>query len=303
MNEETIVTTATNVVGEVTHQVASSVTGQVAQSREFLDRALDWLASNGVEYAINVLGALLILLLGGLVLKLLKGLLRKTLRKAAKQNPIFENFLVSVVSKCGWAVLVVLALGRLGVDVGPLVAGLGVTGFILGFAFQESLSNLAAGMMIALNRPFDVGDYVTAGGQEGSVSALDMIATVLTTADNRKIVLPNRVVWGAPIVNFTAQGRRRCEFQIGIAYGESVERAKEIALKAVATIPEALGDPAPTAGIAAFSDSAVTIWVRAWAKSEDYFTVLGGAQERVKEAFDKAGVAIPFPQVDVHLVK
>ena len=216
---------------------------------------------------------------------------------------LLADFICSVVTKACWAVLLVMVLGRLGVNVTPLIAGLGVTGFILGFAFQESLGNLASGMMIALNEPFKVGDFVDAAGLSGTILEVNMMATVMKTADNKRIVLPNKSVWGGPIVNYNALGLRRVDLQVGIDYGEDVTRAVDVILEAIAHVPGVLQDPAPAVAVASLNDSAVQINVRPWAKSADYWPVAAATLTEVKSALEKAGIKIPFPQIEVHTAK
>jgi small conductance mechanosensitive channel len=263
--------------------------------------AASWLSEHGMEMLGRCVAALVILILGGIVVKLATIAFHKALQKSKRVNPLLEKFLASVASKTGWAVVLMLVLGKLGVDVGPLVAGLGVTGFIVGFACQESLSNLAAGIMIALNQPFKVGDYIIAGGVEGSVLELNMMAAVLATADNKRVTVPNKSVWGGPITNFSALGKRRVDTVVGIAYGSDIEKAVRIAREAVVQVPGVLEDPAPAVAVASLDASAVMLNVRPWANCADYWAVYSGAQRAVKEAFDKNGVRIPFQQIDVHV--
>ena len=258
----------------------------------------------GLVYAERIGLAVLLLLVGWIVIRLIRATLVKALQKGVKKETLLTTFVVSVVSKALWAVLIVLVLGRIGVEVGPLIAGLGVTGFIIGFACQESLGNLASGIMIALNQPFRVGDAVNVAGNAGTVREVNMMATVLVTPDNHTIVIPNKSAWGSPIVNYTVRGQRRGEFKIGIAYGENVARATKIALDAIAAkVPAAMPEPAPAVVVASFDDSAVTLGVRVWAKNDVFFGVMDDSMRAVKEAFDANGISIPFPQLDVHLDK
>ena len=250
-----------------------------------------------------MLSALLILLIGGLVVKGIVAAVRKSLAKAKRVDELLRTFICSVVSKTCWAILFVVALGRLGVDVGPLVASLGVTGVVLGFAFKESLGSLASGLMIALNHPFRVGDYIIAGGVEGSVTELNMMATVLATADNKKITVPNASVWGSAITNFSALGKRRVDTVVGVAYGTDLTKAVEVARAALTNVPGVLDDPAPAVAVGSLGKSAVTINVRPWAACADYWAVFSGAQQAVKEAFEREGITIPFPQINVHMAK
>lgn len=303
-----VVETAANATNAVTcaAQTASAklvdtVSRQAAEGQAALKQATSWLTENGLDLAVNVLAAVLILLVGGLVVKGIVAAVRKSLSKAKRVDELLRTFICSVVSKTCWAILFVVALGRLGVDVGPLVASLGVTGVVLGFAFKESLGSLASGLMIALNHPFKVGDYIIAGGVEGSVTELNMMATVLATADNKKITVPNASVWGSAITNFSALGKRRVDTVVGVAYGTDLTKAVSVARAALAKVPGVLADPAPAVAVGALGDSAVTINVRPWAACADYWAVFSGAQQAVKEAFEREGISIPFPQLNVHM--
>lgn len=262
-----------------------------------------WLQTRGADFGLRVVSAALIFAVGALVIHFLNKALNKILEKSRfGKTSLLAKFVVSICEKTAWAFVIVIVLGKLGVDVGPLIAGLGVTGFVLGFAFQESLGSLAAGLMIAFTRPFKVGDYVAVAGFEGTITELDMMAVILATGDNRKITIPNKQAWGAPIVNYSALALRRVDFVVGIAYGADISLARETAVKTLAEIPGVLKDPAPLAEVKSLDDSAVTLTVRAWVKNADYWTVFFAGNRLIKEAFDAAGVAIPFPQLDVHMV-
>ena len=284
-------------VGEVTQALAS----QVDSGREIMTVALAWFAENGISFLVNLLTALLLLLVGAHVITLATNATSKALAKTGRVNALLQNFLCSVVNKTAWVLLLMIVLQRLGINIAPLIAGLGVTGFILGFAFQESLGNLAAGMMIAINQPFKVGDYVAVGGIEGSVSELNMMATTLATADNKKVVVPNKVVWGAAITNYSATDKRRVELAIGIAYGEDIGKAKRVAMDVLRAHPLVLKDPAPLVEVLTLGDSAVNLVLRPWSKPTDYWTVYFEALQAVKEAFDKNDIELPFPQLDVRM--
>lgn len=274
---------------------------QVSQTASKL---MDWLATTGAAYGLRIVAALVILLVGAIVIRYAAKALEKILEKTRLgEKSLVAKFLVSVAVKVAWAFLVVIVLGKLGVDVGPIIAGLGVTGFILGFAFQESLGSLAAGLMIAVNKPFKVGDFVSVAGLDGSITALDMMAVTLATPDNRKITIPNKQAWGAPIINFSALDKRRVDIAVSIAYGADITLAKKTALETIKAVPGVLADPAPMAEVKSLDDSAIALTLRAWSKTPDYWNVYFAGIQSVKESFDRAGVAIPFPQIDVHMVK
>ena len=281
--------------------LSGTVGQQIDQGRELVQQVLTWLTQNGVSFALNLVLTILLLVVGAFVIKGLTAAVRGSLRKTKRVNELLERFICSAVSKTCWAFLIVLALQRLGINVGPLIAGLGVTGFIVGFACQESLSNFASGIMIALNRPFKVGDYVITAGVEGAVRELNMMATVLTTPDNKCVTVPNKAVWGSAITNFSALETRRVDVAVGIDYGADIGKARQTAIDVLTQIPEVLSDPAPMAEVSKLDDSQVLLTVRGWCKTVDYWTVYFAAAQKLKEGFAAGGVPIAFPQLDVHL--
>ena len=297
----------TNEVAQASAAVAEKVSGEVSQQinqgAALWSQIVTWLTEKGVGFAINVLVAVLMLIVGWFVIKGIRAAVSKMILKKDQAPTLFSAFIVSVVSKACWAFLIVMVLGRLGVNVGPLIAGLGVTGFILGFAFQESLGNLASGLMIAINQPFKVGDYVIVAGLEGTVLKVDMMATVLATADNKKVVIPNKSAWGAPITNFSALGTRRVDLTVGIDYGSDVAKAIKVALEALPLVPNVLKAPAPSVSVASLDDSQVTLNIRPWTDGANYWAVYNDAQVAIKSAFEKNGIDIPFPQLTVHMDK
>lgn len=268
---------------------------------ESLSHAMTYLTERGTAFALNFAMALAMLLLGWWIIRLMTAGLQKAITLGGRKRTLFSDFATSVFSKACWAVLIVMALGRLGVNVGPLIAGLGVTGFILGFAFQETLGNFASGMMIALNEPFKVGDFVEVAGFSGSVISVNMMATILATADNKKIVVPNKSAWGSPITNYSSLGKRRVDLTVGVSYGEDIARAVEVARAAVGALPGVLAEPKMRVAPASFDESAVTLVVRPWVKASDYWDVHAAAIQAIHKAFEREGISIPFPQLDVHL--
>ncbi len=292
---------AAGAVQKPVEDVTRAFTAEMNSGREMVDVALRWLAENGASFVVNVLVAVLLLLIGSHVIRLSTRATHKALQKTGRVNTLLQNFLCSVVNKIGWILLAMIVVQRLGVNIAPLIAGLGVTGFILGFAFQETLGNLASGMMIAINQPFKVGDYVAVGGIEGSVMELNMMAATLTTGDYKKVVVPNKVIWGAAITNYTAMDKRRVDMAIGIAYGVDIGKARQIALDVMRSHPLVLSGPAPIVEVLSMGDSAVNLVMRPWTKPEDYWTVLFAVNQAVKEAFDKNGIEIPFPQLEVRM--
>ena len=256
------------------------------QAADAVRPVVEWLQTQGLVLGSRVISALLILMVGALVIKGISAFLRHALeQRVTGENEMLIKFVVSVAVKTCWAFLFVVVLGRLGVEVGPLIAGLGATGLIIGFAFQESLGSLAAGIMLALNKPFKVGDFVTVAGFEGTVKALDMMAVTLATGDNRRVTIPNKSAWGSPIVNYTALGMRRVDLLFSVAYGTDLAAARALVLATVSKVPGALADPAPVSMVSALDESSIKIGARAWCRSGDYWAVYNGAVEAVNNAF------------------
>ncbi|MCL1919635.1 MAG: mechanosensitive ion channel family protein [Kiritimatiellaeota bacterium] len=288
---------------EVANHMVKVVQKEVNNVQKMTETIIEWFVKNSAQFFLDVLIACVIALVGAYLIRLLTFSTRKLLQKSHRVNELIEVFICSVVQKVAWGILLMLILQRLGINVAPLIAGVGVMGFIIGFACQESLANLAAGMMIALNQPFKVGDFVLAGEVQGSVTELNMMATTLLTPDYKKITVPNKVIWGSPITNYSAMGRRRVEITVGIAYSASIEKAKQVALDTLRANPLVLTDPAPIAEVVSFGDSSVNFVLRPWCKPSDYWAVHFAVTRAIKEAFDKNGIEIPFPNRTVHLLQ
>lgn len=282
-------------------EVSNALTQQMDSGRAVLDAALRWLVENGASFLVSLLVAALLLIIGARIVHLFTVSTRKALQRSGRVNVLLETFICSVVHKAGWALLLMIVVQRLGINIAPLIAGLGVTGFILGFAFQESLGNLAAGMMIALNQPFKVGDYVSAGGVEGTVKELNMMAATLATADNKKVMVPNKVIWGTPITNYSAMDRRRVEISACVAYGSDISKVRRIALEVLRANPLVLSDPEPIAEVISLGDSSVNLALRPWTKPGDYWKVFFAVNQSLMEAFIRNGIEIPFPQLEVRM--
>ena len=197
---------------------------------------------------------------------------------------------------------VLIALSQLGISLGPLLAGLGIAGFVIGFALQDSLSNFASGMMILIYRPFDVGDIVEAGTVFGTVSHMSLVNTTILTIDNQTLVVPNNKIWGDVIKNVTAQSTRRVDLVFGISYSDDIPLAERVLKDIVESHEMVLEDPEPMIKLHELGDSSVNFVVRPWVKTDDYWDVYWDVMRAVKLRFDKEGISMPFPQCDVHLL-
>jgi small conductance mechanosensitive channel len=195
----------------------------------------------------------------------------------------------------------VIAVSQLGVDVGPLLAAIGAAGFIIGFALQGTLSNFAAGIMILMYQPFDVGDAVEVAGVSGAVEKMTLVSTTIKSWDNKQIVVPNNSIWGDVITNITGNAIRRVDMVFGIGYDDDIEKAQSVLESIIADHEKVLKDPEPTIKLHELGDSSVNFVVRPWARKEDYWGLYWDITKEVKRRFDKEGISIPFPQRDVHI--
>jgi small conductance mechanosensitive channel len=198
---------------------------------------------------------------------------------------------------------VLIALAQVGISLGPLLAGLGVAGFIIGFALQDTLSNFAAGMLILIYRPFDVDDFVEVGGVSGMVNHMSLVNTTILTFDNQTLVVPNSKIWGDVIKNVTAQTIRRVDMVFGISYTDDIPKTERILQEILDSQEAVLDDPEPIVRVHELGDSSVNFIVRPWVETGDYFETYWAITRAVKMRFDEEGISIPFPQTDVHLYK
>ncbi len=267
-----------------------------------LPRILDATLPLVTTYGLRILGAVLILLAGRIGAGLVSRLVRTALVRA-KSDPALVGFVNSLVYYGVLTFAVVAALSSFGIQTASFVAVLGAAGLAVGLALQGSLSNFAAGVLILVFRPFRIGDLVEVSGHKGTVQEIGIFTTTLHSLDNQKIIVPNADIMGTTIVNVNANPVRRVDLTAGIAYHDDIGRAKEVLEGLLANHPKVLDDPAPTVEVAELGDSSVNFVVRPWVKTEDYWDVYFQLTRSIKEAFDRAGISIPFPQRDVHLYR
>jgi small conductance mechanosensitive channel len=218
-----------------------------------------------------------------------------------KLSELLRRMTVSIVRNLIIVLGILIALSQVGISLGPLLAGLGVVGFVVGFALQDSLSNFAAGMMILIYRPFDVGDLIEAGGVSGKVSHMSLVNTTILTLDNQTIVVPNNKIWGDIVKNVTAQTMRRIDMVFGVSYSDDIPKTEKVLQEILDSHEKVLENPEPIVRLHELADSSVNFIVRPWVKKEDYWEVYWDVTRAVKMRFDEEGISIPFPQRDVHM--
>jgi len=249
----------------------------------------------------NVITALIVMVVGYFVAAIVSKYVRKVMIKA-KLAKILAEFTYRIVKVILLIFVFSIAIGFLGVDVGAALVSISVVfGLVFGLAFQDTLGNLTAGFMIAVTKPFKKDDYVEVAGLSGSIANVGISITTLITLDNKRVIIPNSKVWGAPIINYTALKTRRIDMNVGISYSDDISKAISIAMKLLKNHKDVLKDPAPMVAVDELADSSVNLIIRPWVKTEDYWTTKWELTQKIKESFDKEEISIPFPQTDVHL--
>jgi small conductance mechanosensitive channel len=264
---------------------------------------IDWAQSpeGGIRW-LRMLGfALLILFVTWILQRFAGGAVRRIVDRQHAMSDLLKNFAVTMAGRVVWGLGAIVALGAIGVEVGPFMAAIGAGGFIIAFAMQDSLSNLFSGVMIMIYRPFDVGDFVDIAGVAGTVQHVSLVSTGLRTGDNKLLIIPNNSIWGGIITNATGADTRRVDMTFGIGYTDDVDRALDLLKQMVEEHELVLEDPAPNIRVHELADSSVNIICRPWTKTEDYWSVFWDLQQTVKKRFDAEGISIPYPQHDVHV--
>jgi len=251
-------------------------------------------------WGLKLLGATVILLLG----MWLSRRLSKTLDRAferAHMEATLRGFLRNIAYAAMLVIVVVAALQSLGVPTTSVMAVLGAAGLAIGLALKDSLSNIASGVMLIVQRPFHVGDFVQAAGLEGTVDQIRVFQTKLRTIDNRVVVVPNSLITTAPIINFTANPQRRIDLAVGVGYEDDLKAARAVLLEVANANPLVLGDPAPEALVTALGESSVNLELRAWVNTGDYGKARSELTAAVRDGLIERGLNIPYPQRDLHV--
>jgi small conductance mechanosensitive channel len=266
------------------------------------DRVWDMVIEEGPNLLVNIFLLVIIFLAFRKLANLIQPLLERALENSQLElSKLLRRMVVSIVRNVIIILGGLIALSQIGISLGPLLAGLGMVGLVIGFALQDTLSNFAAGMMILIYRPFDVGDLVEAGSVSGTVHHMSLVNTTIMTLDNQTIIVPNNKVWGDVIRNVTAQTIRRVDMTFGISYTDDIPKTERILLEILASHEKVLDEPEAIVKLNELGDSSVNFVVRPWINSDDYLDVYWDVTRAVKMRFDEEGISIPFPQRDVHL--
>lgn len=266
---------------------------------KYYDKAVELILSYGPK----LIGAIIVWIVGGIVIKVIVNSFERILNKRDIDDSL-KPFLKGIVKSLLRVMLVISVLGMLGIEMTSFVAILGAAGLAVGMALSGTLQNFAGGVMILIFKPFKNGDLIEAQGHTGVVKEIQIFNTILKTPDNKTIIIPNGGLSTSSMVNYSTEEHRRVDWTFGIGYGDKTEQAKELLNKLMTEDSRILNNPAePFVAVSELADSSVNFAVRAWVKAEDYWGVFFDMNEKVYNTFNKEGINIPFPQMDVHVHK
>ena len=269
---------------------------EVEKVNEYTELASDLVMQHGP----GLLLAVATLLIGLWIINAIsRGFGRQFERSGMEQT--LRNFLNSLISVGLKALLLISVASMVGIETTSFIAVLGAAGLAVGLALQGSLANFAGGVLILIFRPYKVGDFVEAGGHSGVVKSIEIFSTVLTTGDNKTIIIPNGAVSNSAITNYSTQATRRVDIVFGIGYDDDIKKAKDVLSELIAADERILKDPEPMIVVSNLGDSTVDITTRSWVNSADYWGVFFDLTEKTKLAFDANGISIPYPQTDIHV--
>ena len=285
---------------------ANAVSGaQIAVNDDagFWAKYSSWIYSKegGVKLGIQLLKFFAIMMIFWALAAFVRRVVRRAAEKSNRFSELLEQFMIKISFRAMMLVGLLVALGTVGINVAALLTVIGGASFIIAFALQDTLSNFAAGVMLLIYRPFDVGDAVDVGGVTGKIDQVSLVSTTIKTFDNKVVLVPNKNVWGQIITNSSASKERRVDMIFGIGYDDDSEKAKQILRQIVSDHELVLDEPEPMIQLHELADSSVNFICRPWVKTENYWQVHWDILKQAKSEFDQAGISIPYPQQDVHI--
>lgn len=268
-----------------------------------LDMNWEWMMANLWQYGENIIGALLVLTIGWMVAKFAANTVRRGLDKRERLDPLIKLICVKIIRGTILLITLVAVLSKFGVQTATIIAIIGGLGLAVGLALQGSLSNIASGIMLMVIRPFTVGQVIKASGEVYIIDDIGLIATKAHLPDGPKVTMPNNKLWGSEIVNLSTMhdDLRRLDENFGISYTDDIDRAFAIITSVLDADERYLKEPDRLIAVTSLDDSSVNVLCRVWVKPADWWLAKLDLIKNVKQAFDREGITIPFPQRDVHL--
>ncbi len=266
--------------------------------QKLLEQVYIWLSAFGLK----LLAAVAILVLGRITVKLIRKSIIRIMRRRKIEETI-TSFTASLSYTLLWIFVILAALASLGVETTSFMTVIGAAGLAIGLALQGSLSNIAAGFLLIFFRPFKVGDFVEISKVTGIIDKISIFTTEFLTPDNKREIVPNSSIMNGVIINYTAEDKRRIDLTIGVGYESDLQQVKEVIKSVIDNHKKILKDPEPMVRLGKMNDSSLDFIVRTWVQTKDYWDVFFDLNEEIKLALDKAKITIPYPQMDVHLLK
>ena len=275
---------------------------EVAENPGIIRTWLEGLVPDLLNFALQVVIALVVYVIGGKIIKLILKMLSRGMERRGTDEGV-KQFLLPLVKYSLYVILIFIIMGLFGIATTSAVAVLGSAGVAVGLALQGSLSNFAGGVLILLLKPFRVGDYIVehSGGKEGTVTEISIFYTKLLSADNKMILVPNGTLANCTVTNVSGMEKRRVDVEVGIAYEADIRTAKEVLKKVAAEDEARIKEEEPIVFVDSLGDSSVNMGVRIWVEAENYWSTKWRLTENVKYALDEAGISIPYPQLDVQI--
>lgn len=277
---------------------AQAGTESIDKVQQLLQKLLDW----GINAGGHIIGALLIFLIGRFLIGILNKMLARILERRHVDAGI-QSFTKSLVNILLTVLLIVAIVNKLGVETTSFAALLASAGVAVGMALSGNLQNFAGGLIVLLFRPYKVGDWIESQGESGTVREIQIFHTILTTADNKVVYIPNGALSSGTIVNYSREDTRRVEWIIGVEYGENFDKIEDVTRRIIAADSRILDTPTPFIALHALDASSVNIVIRVWVKSEDYWGVYFDINKTIYAVYNKEGIGFPFPQLTVHQAK
>lgn len=254
-----------------------------------------------IEYGLDLVGAILILFIGWIVANWIQKRIRKAGQKSEKLDETLTTIFAKTAKVVVMVVVIIAVLQQFGVQTASLLAVVGAAGLAIGLAWQGTLSDIAAGIMILIMRPFKIGDAVEVAGTSGVIDEIGLVLTKMHTFDNVAVYMPNSDIWGTKIMNYAKNDNRRVDMVFGFGYDDDIDKAMQIAREILEADERVLSDPEPQIAVSELGDSSVNIIVRPWTAKENYWDLKFDVTKRIKERYDEEGLSIPYPQRDVHV--
>lgn len=285
-------------VSDVFEKTVEDVTEKASISyiEKWVQAAIEW----SIAFLPKLISAIIIFVVGWWLASLAAKIILRAMKRTHADVTVI-TFLNSMIKNILRVIVVISVLGQLGVNVTSIVTALGAATVAVGLALQSTMSNVASGTLIILNKPFKVGDYLQFEGLQGTVTKIEMMNTYMKSADNKEIIIPNSKLTADSIINYSSLGIRRLDLNFTIGYDDDISKAKSVLLKIITRNPMVLKDPEPLIGVSSHNESSVGIDVKIWCKCEDYFPLFYSMQEEVKNQFDENGITIPYNQLCVHV--